>query len=236
MIRSIGYYLGCFIVILSSFVLGVISMKYEIISDIKKELFYSKENSYLSNPLYLTHTELFGIYRSSHSDVVMIGDSITHSVNWNNLLDKNNIVNMGIPADTTAGILHRLEYIYKLNPKYVFIMSGINDIASGHDLQRTFKNYKKIITQLQNNNIVPIVQSTLLTWDENDNDKVLKLNSMLIEYCRINEVEFIDLNKKLSKDKKLIKDYSYDGIHLSSKGYEIWKKELEILLLKNKVY
>ena len=236
MSRSRGNYLGYFIVILSSFILGVVSMKYGIISDIKRELFYSKDHSYLSNPQYLRNTELFGIYRLSHSEAVMIGDSITHNVNWNNLLDKNNIVNMGIPADTTAGILHRLEYIYKLNPKYVFIMSGINDIASGHDLQGTFNNYKKIITRLQNNNIVPIVQSTLLTWDENDNDKVHKLNSMLIEYCRINEVEFIDLNQKLSKDKKLIKDYSYDGVHLSAEGYEIWKKELEILLLKNEVH
>jgi lysophospholipase L1-like esterase len=31
----------------------------------------------------------------------------------------------------------------------------------------------------------------------------------------------------------LIKDYTYDGIHLKSNGYEIWRDKLEKYFLKN---
>jgi lysophospholipase L1-like esterase len=156
----------------------------------------------------------------------MLGDSITFGINWNELVGNLNIINRGVGSDITKGFIERLENIYKLNPKYVFIMGGINDIGRGYDVDTIFKNYKLIIKKLQINNIIPIVQSTLFTTNKKYSIKVRRLNRLLIEYCKNNKIDFINLNSKLSKNGILIQDYTYDGVHLNANGYEIWKNEI----------
>ena len=83
----------------------------------------------------------------------MLGDSITFGINWNELFNMN-IINRGIGSDTTEGFLSRMENIYAINPKKVFIMGGINDIFKGIEVNQIFSNYIKIIEALKNKNIV----------------------------------------------------------------------------------
>ncbi len=186
---------------------------------------YSKDN-----PEYLLETNLYDLsYKTQMADIVMLGDSITFRVNWEELLGTENstIVNRGINGDTTVGFLHRLNNIYKLKPKKVFIMGGINDIILNLDINDTFNNYKNIILALQKNNIKPIVQSTLYTKYEKFNIKVTILNKLLKEFCTKENIIYIDLNSKISNNSSIINDYSTDGIHLNYKGYNIWRSELE---------
>lgn len=157
----------------------------------------------------------------------MLGDSITFGINWNELFNMN-IINRGIGSDTTEGFLSRMENIYAINPKKVFIMGGINDIFKGIEVNQIFSNYIKIIEALKNKNIVPYIQSTLYNnRDINLNVKVTELNNLLKEYAIKNNITYIDLNEKLSKNDLLIADYTYDSVHLNSNGYKIWKKEIE---------
>ena len=69
---------------------------------------------YLKNMKYEKQTSLYNIYEIKKAEIVMLGDSITFGVNWNELLDNNNIINRGIGSDTTEGFIQRLDYIYKL--------------------------------------------------------------------------------------------------------------------------
>jgi hypothetical protein len=51
-------------------------------------------------PEYLYWTDMFNtVYEAKEVDVVMLGDSITHRVNWSELLNTNTIVNRGINGD-----------------------------------------------------------------------------------------------------------------------------------------
>ena len=181
----------------------------------------NKIEQYKGNHIY----QLYNIYETKQSDIVMFGDSITYGANWNELFNKP-IVNRGIGGDTTAGFLFRIEQVLKLHPKKVFIMGGINDIFQGYTIDEIFSNYKEILRKLKENNISVFVQSTLYTSDEKYNKSVTKLNELLIKYCDENKIIYIDLNKHLSKNELLINKYAYDGLHLRANAYEIWKNEI----------
>ncbi len=164
------------------------------------------------------------VYPISKINVVMLGDSLTFNANWNRLMGRMDIVNLGVPGDTTAGILQRLEYVYDLHPKVCFIMGGINDISSGRTEDEIMGSYKTIVAGLKEHGIIPVVQSTLCT--ARDNPEVLRLNKLLRSYCAANGIEYVDLNEYMSRNGRLIGDYTWDGVHLSDAGYNKWEEKV----------
>jgi lysophospholipase L1-like esterase len=159
----------------------------------------------------------------------MLGDSITERVAWNELMGINGIANRGIEGDRTEGFLNRAEEIYEMQPELCFIMGGINDILHGISVEGITENYKEIIAELNIRGIKVIVQSTLYVsreWSEwkKINKTVDELNSRLKEICAENNLVYIDVNKALTSDGALDKEYTYDGLHLWASGYRKWKE------------
>ena len=163
----------------------------------------------------------------------MLGDSITAYVDWDELLGRTDIAGRGIGGDTTAGFLNRLHYVFKLNPRICFIMGGINDISRGIPVDEIFENYKNIITNLKNHNIIPIIQSTLYTSNPIWNREVEKLDELLKRYAEDNNVDYIDLNGFLSEERALKEEYTYDGVHLLGNAYEVWRQAIKNILKKH---
>jgi len=103
------------------------------------------------NKLGITITEynvrrsLFEVYQPKDIRIVMLGDSITDKVDWNELLSRTDVVNRGIGSDITEGFINRLSDIYVLNPETCFIMGGINDFIKGVSVNKVFMNYTKIL-------------------------------------------------------------------------------------------
>jgi len=198
----------------------------------------STDTLYKQNRNYTIQTELYNIYKTEKADVVMLGNSITFGVNWNELMGRTRIVNRGIDSDNMVGFLRRMNHIYKLHPKLCCIMGGINDIYQDAPAEEIFENYKKIIEGLQAQKIVPVVQSTLFVsskWKRyaEKNLEVAKLNSMLADYARLKGIEFVNLNAVMSKDHLLLEELTTDGVHLTAKGYALWRDELEKILKKH---
>jgi lysophospholipase L1-like esterase len=218
----------------------VVSLHYDQPIKLLNRLFQSSINSnyrYTENPNYEVRRNLFKVYKPEKINIVMLGDSITYQVDWNELLSKTDIANRGIDFDVTEGLLNRLSGIYELNPDICFIMVGINDIIKDIPLETIFLNYTKIINGIHANNIIPIVQSTLYVSTKKNNWKKLNkkvddLNALLHNFTIVNGVRFVDTNKGLSENGALNPSYTYDGVHLLGNGYEKWKglisKELSI--------
>lgn len=193
--------------------------------------------AYKQNPNYRLQTGLYNIYRTQHAGIVMLGNSITHGVNWNELMGRQDIIERGIPSDIVEGFLSRLDYVFKLNPKICFIMGGINDIYSGYSAESVFSEYVKVIRELQGHNIVPVIQSTLFVsskWHNarDKNPEVDKLNMMLRSYAQKNGLTFMDLIPKMTENGLLRDELTYDGLHLNANGYAIWREELDPILSK----
>ncbi len=190
---------------------------------------------YLYNPNYELEIGKFKNYRMKQADIVMLGNSITHGANWNELLGRQSISEQGIPGDISEGVLNRLEYVYKLKPQVCFIMVGVNDVFAWIPTENVFQNYVKIIESLKKKNIIPIIQSVLYAAEiqpsaQNRNVEIAKLNKLLLNYSRENGYEFVDLNKKMSRNNFLKSNLTYDGIHLNGEGFKYWGREIDKIL------
>ncbi|MEG8990805.1 GDSL-type esterase/lipase family protein [Ignavibacteria bacterium 4148-Me] len=204
---------------------------------------------YKTNPNYNLQISMFEIYKTKQADIVMLGNSLTAGANWSELLGRPNVVARAIPGDILPGFYARLNYIFRLNPKIVFILGGLNDIYNWTPVEEIYYNYIRIITALQTKGIIPVIQST--TYAAKDyakdfggtpeinagrNREVDKLNKLLYEYAKKNKIDYIDINSKLSTgDKFLRPDVTWDGVHLNAEGYKIWAEEVEKILIKYKM-
>lgn len=224
------------IVIIGTFLTGVAVGKshyvsYSFLKSLVDPAPATKKMSTFSS-FYMHKQSLYEILAvNSTYKIAMLGDSITDWSEWNELFERNDIINRGISGDSTDGILKRLDGINSSVSK-VFIMIGINDIGKGKSVDYVFNNYKKIVTMLKEQNMQPVIQSTLFVNPEkgskrSKNSDIEQLNNKLKKYAIENDLVYIDLNMKLSKDKKLRSDYSYDGLHLNGDGYKAWKEVLE---------
>lgn len=204
---------------------------------------------YKSNPVYQLQTAMYDIYQTRQADIVMLGNSLTHGAAWNELLGRPNVVERGIPGDQLQGFAARINYVYKLKPKIVFIMGGLNDVYNLIPAEEIFATYTKIIEGLRVRNIIPVIQSTTyaaklygkefgLTAEINfaRNREIDKLNKLLSDYAKRNNIDWIDLIPRISTpDGYLRTEITIDGIHFKANAYKIWAAEVEKILEKHKL-
>lgn len=222
--RALMFYILISIVF---YLLGALTVRYQLfpypqVLRLKNKLPMDKSSKYLNNRT----VRLYKIYATKNVDIVMLGDSLTHRVDWSELFDMQ-IINRGVDGDITDGYLHRMDFIYKVNPKKVFINGGTNDFIAGYTVDEVFENYKLLIDLLQEHNIKPYIQSVVFTSFDDINTKINRLNSALKNYCAEIGVEYIDLNENLSKNNKLLDKYTVDGSHLNAEGYEVWRDTIK---------
>ena len=201
---------------------------------------------YRTNPNYQLQNSMYDLYRPHQADIVMFGNSLTHGAAWNELLGRSNVAERGITSDVLYGYEARLGSIYKLNPKIVFVMGGLNDIYNWTPVDDIFSIYIRIIKALQSKNIIPVIQSTTYaaktygkeyggTPETNfgRNREVDKLNKLLLDYARKNNLDYIDINTPTAgKDGFLRPELTWDGIHFKADAYRIWAREIEKVLAK----
>lgn len=186
-------------------------------------------------PGYKTNTIKSLTFEREDFDIVMLGDSITHGGDWNELLNKADIANLGIGGDTTEGILNRIGDIYLVNPKKCFIMIGINDVFGKIPLETIIGNYRKIIKELRDHNIEVIIESTLTISDSAQrrdakkiNRVVTDVNQALKHIAEEEHIPYIDVNSILGNGTALNTRYtSGDGVHLNKEGYALWGRVLK---------
>ncbi|MBP3635491.1 MAG: hypothetical protein J6J17_03425 [Bacilli bacterium] len=164
---------------------------------------------------------------------VFLGDSITEWYPIEDMYGKDiPIINSGVAGYETKDILDRMyEMVYKYNPTKVFILIGTNDLKyKENDEDIVINNIKRIIGEIQVNvpdteiyfqSIYPVNKNLEgnATEDRN-NEEINRVNKEIKEFCKINNVIYIDMYKILSDSKgDLVEKYTKDGLHLSTLGY-----------------
>lgn len=203
---------------------------------------------YKTNPNYSLQLELYNTYKPRQADIIMLGNSLTHGGVWNELLGRQNVVEMGIPSDVIRGYYARLNYVYRYQPKIVFIMGGLNDIYNWTPVEDIFSVYIRIINELKSRNIIPVIQLTTYSaknyakdWggtpetNANRNREVDKLNKLLSDYAKSNRIDLIDLLPYITRGGYLKDELTWDGIHFRAEAYRIWAREVDKVLQKYKL-
>jgi lysophospholipase L1-like esterase len=172
--------------------------------------------------------------------VVFMGNSITEG--WSNFnkdfFINNPFVNRGIGGQTTPQMLIRFKPdVVNLNPKAVVILAGINDIA-GNTGPVTIENIAENIISMAEiakaNEIKVFICSTLpaidFPWSPgmDPGPKVVKLNSILKNYCDSNNIPYVDYFSAMSDEKGGLKVPEYttadDLVHPNLAGYKVMEK------------
>jgi hypothetical protein len=155
------------------------------------------------------------------ADIVMFGDRHIRLMDWSELFPGAKIVNRGIPGDSVEYMLLRVDPILAARPKKVFVMGGVNDLAAGRDPAAVAKDYLSLIDLLRANGVQTIVQSTLLTANQELNFKISALNWALAAKCVESDCRYVDLNRSIAPTGTL--KSTEDGMHLDLAGYMIWR-------------
>jgi lysophospholipase L1-like esterase len=177
--------------------------------------------------------------------VVFVGDSITEGFPIHEMLEYDKpMYNRGISGDTTSGVLIKLkDEIFELEPTKVFLLIGTNDLGQGKEPDEIVRRIEEICLYIKKSlpevelyieSIYPVNRSEFVNLlpipivGIRTNDAIQLMNNAIREIAAKNNLTFIDFYSKLIDDAgQLRKDYSYDGLHLSIKGYEIVKEELQ---------
>lgn len=170
--------------------------------------------------------------KSIHSvDVCFLGDSLTDMCDTTNLYKPYKTINRGISGDTTFGLEDRLDVsAYAVNPKVVFMLIGINNIANMLD------NYESIVVKLKQN--LPNTKIFILSLTPTTgfvsslNDQVVEKNVSVKEIAERNNCTYVDIHTALldHNTSELKEEYTSDGLHFSSKGYDVIASILKPLM------
>ncbi|MFT8930010.1 MAG: GDSL-type esterase/lipase family protein [Sporolactobacillus sp.] len=186
-------------------------------------------------PYYYDRKDLFSHLKIDNKSIVFLGDSLSDYNEWSEAFNNPNIKNRGIGGDRTAGVLGRLSEVTKGQPKKVFLLIGINDLANKESIQEISSNYEKIIntiksespkTQLYVQSILPVNEKKNTALPDVTNGDIVNLNNSIKSIAKTDLVTFINLYPLFEKDGQMNPSLTTDGVHLKSHGYIIWEKAI----------
>ena len=166
---------------------------------------------------------------------VLFGDSITQ--NWAKMdgtwLKEQRFLGRGISGQVTSQMLVRFRAdVIELNPEYVVILAGINDIGHNNGrikVENTFQNIQSMVELAQLHGIKPVMctlcPSKEIYWYRQAGDPrpaVDSLNTFIREYAAANEIPLADYHSALKDDENgLPAAYGKDPVHPNLDGYKV---------------
>ena len=167
--------------------------------------------------------------------MVMLGNSLTEYGHWNELLGDPAVVNRGIAADNTFGMLDRLDEVIARRPGEVLIEAGINDVGQGVPQGMIVANILTLIGKIRLacpgvriyvTSVLPTNPDAQKEYPEvaGKNAVAKELDEALRRAVVERGVVYIDLAAAVrDANGELDRKYAAkDGLHLNDAGYAVW--------------
>jgi len=190
---------------------------------------------YSENPNYTEQVE-FEQHYSLPKRIIFLGTSRSARIQWDELLQRNDVFNAGIGSDITEGMLHRLSLLYPKQPTVVFLEAGINDIVLGLPAGKIIHAYRRIVDSLQQHQLQLVLQTIVpvtlsMKGSLRINEGVYLLNEYIRQLAQQKHCSFVDVASRISYQGFLRPEFAQaDGIHLNAAAYQIWKEQITPLL------
>lgn len=132
------------------------------------------------------------------------------------------VINAGLPGDTTARALQRLDKdVLSNSPRIVLITLGGNDLKNGVDKKTAFNNLKEIVLAIQAKGALVVIGGIkLLFWDRGYEEEYEKLAEKTGALLIPNILGGLMGNEELMSD----------TIHPNAAGYEIMAKRFHKII------
>jgi lysophospholipase L1-like esterase len=171
-------------------------------------------------------------------EIIFLGDSITDGCSWSEMFHDLRIKNRGISADITDGVLDRLDEVIESKPLKIFLMIGVNDLARGKTVEYIVRNIERILDAIQKESpqteiylqsLLPVNPVFGLAKNHtNKTAEIIAINTDLKKIAKDRKLIFVDLHSLLKTESNLLDpEYTNDGLHLTGKGYLVWKSAVE---------
>lgn len=188
-------------------------------------------------PYRVLRQGMFALSKIDSAPVVMLGDSLTEGAQWAEITGCPFLANRGIGADDSAGVARRLDEVIKLRPAAVFLMIGVNDVASGVPTTTIIDNVQQTIATLSRAGarvyltlVLPVAES----YRRKINPKIDELNAAYREIAEQANVTLIDFRAGTRTEAGNLRDeLTVDGIHLTPDGYRLWRDAIEPFVEKH---
>ncbi len=173
------------------------------------------------------------------TDIVMLGNSITEGgKDWAEKLGKPNVRNRGISSDVALGVDARLYQITPHKPAKIFLLIGINDVSHDVTVDSVMTDIRTLVDHIRAQSPkTKLVLQSILPIRENDRWKKLKgksgmipqINARIEALAREKGLTFINLFPHFTEPGTNVMraELTYDGLHLSKAGYDVWVKLLK---------
>ena len=195
---------------------------------------------------YWENNEQINKNSQSEGRIIFMGDSITEE--WGRLypefFQSSFFINRGIGGQTTPQMLIRFKQdVINLNPQYVFLLAGTNDIAgnTGPSNVDMITNNIFSMAELSSNHDIKMIISSILPvykypWAEyisNVPDTIESINQKMKKFTKTHNIPYIDYYSAMVDEKRGLKnEYTTDGVHLNKTGYGVMSKMVRNLLKK----
>jgi lysophospholipase L1-like esterase len=222
-------------------ILSLIIIKEKYLSRLKQKLFPDNSLAYYNNrPAYKEELARYDVY-GKQAPIVMLGTSLSQDIDWNELLNRGDIVNRSYGGDIIEVMQSRLPYILAVHPKICFIEGGINDIDTNISPDKSLAQLSALIDSLKRNSIIPVL--TAITAVTNTahkhverNAAIAAFNTALVSLAKEKNIDIINNNTRLAPEGFLRDEYAKaDGLHFQPATYLIWKEAVQVILMKNKL-
>ncbi len=157
--------------------------------------------------LYYQRATLFEELPVDKNDIVFLGNSITHFGEWHEIFNNSNIKNRGISGDIAEGVFDRLGPILKGQPRKIFLLIGINDVAQNKDADSILRAITRIVnkiatdsprTKLYVQSVFPVNESFgKFPGATTRGSVVIEINRGLVKLCSEKGITYIDVYKAL---------------------------------------
>ena len=170
------------------------------------------------------------------TEYVLLGDSITDKYKIQKYLMDYPVINSGISGNKTDDVLDQLnKRVFKYKPNKLVLLIGINDLLHEKDSDYVINNIEKITDKIHDKfpdckiyieSVYPVNHK----WKDNAKsefkleevqEKIKELNEKIKKLCDKNNYTYVDVYPSLKDDKEELKsEFTDDGLHPNSKGYE----------------
>jgi lysophospholipase L1-like esterase len=183
---------------------------------------------------YLQRADFFNAHPAQPGDILFLGDSLTAGGNWDEIFPYMSIKNRGINADTTEGLLRRMDCVTSGKPAAIFILIGTNDLPwyeHRHD-EMILGTYSQILDRIKSDSPeTKVFVESLLPRAHSYAKRIQEFNIRLKELAKSQGAVFIDLYPKFADAKgDLRADLNNDHLHLLAPGYALWAEVLHLYL------
>ena len=168
---------------------------------------------------------MVGVAPAAVVDAVVLGDSVTANVRWDEEFPGLHIVNLATPYAQVADVAKQAAAAERLSPDRVFILIGVNDLR-WHEASMSvfFQEVTTLAARFSRSKVV--VQSIIYVRSPESwpgiNDRIRVVNRKLRTWSETHEVTFIDLNSTLAPTGQVETKYYDDGVHLNTVGIKAW--------------